>query len=133
LRELDLDQTIDRLVRVISQRELDNLERIRSPQDFLRHIDWDCRPSTPNYRLDRALTQFMTGNVPACSEILGQVVSTKYSSRWIDSVRLARELIEELRVNPPAFDQRIKAWEERNISWFHLSPRTRRMVQWRAA
>jgi hypothetical protein len=128
LREPDLDQTTDHLVRVVSQGELDHLKGIRSPQDFLRHIDWDCRPSTPNYRLDQALTQYMTGNVPACLEILGQMLSAKHSPRWADRVGLARELIEELKVNPQAFDQRIKAWEERNI-WFHLPTRSQRRVR----
>jgi hypothetical protein len=56
LLEPELDQTIDRLVRVISQGELDYLKGIQSPQDFLRQIDWACRPSSPKYRLDLALT-----------------------------------------------------------------------------
>jgi hypothetical protein len=71
----------------------------------------------------------MTGNVPACVEILTQVVSAKLSRRWADSVKLAQELIEELKVDPSALDRRIKAWEERNIGWFHLAPRSRRKGQ----
>jgi hypothetical protein len=126
LLEPDLDWTVDRLVRVISEGELDHLKAIQSPQDFLQKIDWSSRPSTPNYQLDLALTQYMTGNVPACLEILEQVVSAKLSPRWADSVRLAQELVAELKLNPAALDRRIKAWEERNISWFHLAPRTRR-------
>jgi hypothetical protein len=124
----DLDQTIDRLVRAISQGELDYLKGIQSPQDFLQKIDWDSRPTSPNYRLDLALTHYVAGNVPACLDILEQVVSAKLSPRWADSVRLARELVEELKVNPVAFHRRIETWEEKNIEWFHLAPRTRRKV-----
>lgn len=129
LLESELDQTIDRLVQVISQGELDYLKDIQSPQDFLQKIDWGCRPCSPNYRVDLALTQYMTGNASACLDTLGQVVSAKLSPRWADSVRLAKELVEELKVNPSALDGRIKAWEERNIGWFHLAPRTRRRAQ----
>jgi hypothetical protein len=129
LLEPELEQTIDRLARVISQGELDHLKGIRSPQDFLQQIDWGGRPSSPNYRMDLALSHYMAGNGSACSEILEQVVSAKLSPRWADSVRLAQELVEELKVNPSALDRRIKAWEESNINWFHLAPRTRRKVQ----
>jgi hypothetical protein len=129
LLESDLDQTIDRLARVVSQGEIEHLKRIKSPQDFLQQVDWGGRPASPNYLLDRALTQYMTGNVPACLGILGQVVSVQFSPRWAESVALARELIEELEVNLPAFDRRIRAWEERNIGWLRLAPRARRKVQ----
>jgi len=127
--EVDLDQTVDRLAQVISQGELDYLQGIRTPQDFLQKIDWKSRPATPNYRLDLALTHYMAGNVPACLEILEQVVSAKLSPRWADNVRLAGELAEELKVDPAAVSRRIEAWEERNIYWFRLAPRTRRKVQ----
>jgi hypothetical protein len=128
LLEPELDQTINRLVRVISQGELEYLRGIGSPQDFLQKIDWSGRPSSPNYRLDLALTQYMAGNVPDCLEILEQVVCAKLSPRWADTVRLAQELVDELKMNPSSLDRRIKSWEEKNISWFHLAPRKRRKV-----
>jgi len=108
-------RSVDRLARVISQGELDYLKSIQSPHDFLQKIDWNSLPSSPNYRLDLALTHYMAGNVPACLDILDQVVSAKLSPRWAESVRLARELVEELKVNPVAFHQRIETWEEKNI------------------
>jgi hypothetical protein len=129
LLEPDLGQTVDRLVRVISQGEFDYLKGIRSPQDFLQKIDWSCRPTTPTDRLDLALTHYMAGNAPTCLEILEQVVSARLSPRWADSVKLAQELVEELKVDPSALGRRIEAWEAENISWFHLAPRTRRRVQ----
>jgi len=129
LHEPDLDRTIDRLAQVILQSELDYLKGIQGPQDFLRQVDWDSRPSSPNYRLDLALTQYMTGDVPACLETLEQIVAAKLSPRWADGARLARELIEELKINPSALDQRIGAWEERNVAWFQLTPRNRRKAK----
>jgi hypothetical protein len=116
-------------VRIISQGELDCLKKIQGPQDFLRQIDWNCRPSSPNYRLDLALTHYLTGNVAACREILEQVASAKLSPRWAGSVKLAQELVEELRVDPPALDRRIEAWERRNIDALRLERRSRRKAQ----
>jgi hypothetical protein len=126
--EPDLPQTIDRLVRVILNGELDYLEGMQTPQDFLQKIDWNARPSSPNYRIDLALTHYMTGNVPFCLEIMEQVVSAKLSARWADNVRLAQELVEELKVDRSALDRRIEAWEAHNISWFHLESRKGRSV-----
>jgi hypothetical protein len=48
LAEPDLGLTIDRLVRVISENELDCLKGIQSPGHFLQCVDWKCRPSSPN-------------------------------------------------------------------------------------
>ena len=123
LLEPDLDQTIDRLTHVISQGQIDYLEGFRSPQDLLQKIDWGSRPSTPNYRVDLALTQYMAGNIPACREILEHIVCAKPSPRWADTVRLAQELVDELKLNPSALGGRINVWEGRNIEWFHLAPR----------
>jgi hypothetical protein len=57
-----------------------------------------------------------------------QVVSAKLSARWADNVRLAQELVEELKVDRSALDRRIEAWEAHNISWFHLESRKGRSV-----
>jgi hypothetical protein len=129
LLEPELDQTINRLTQIISQGQIDYLKGFRSPQDFLQKIDWSSRPSSPNYQVDLALTQYMAGNVSACLEILEQIVCAKLSPRWADTVRLAQELVDELRMNPSALGRRIKVWEERNIEWFHLVPRSRRRAQ----
>jgi hypothetical protein len=127
--ESDLGQTIDRLVRVISPGELDYLNGMQSPQDFLHRIDWGDRPSSPNYRMDLALTHYMVGDVPACRKVLEQVASAKLSPRWADGVRLAQELLEELKVDPSALARRIEAWEEINIGWFRVKSRTRRKTK----
>jgi hypothetical protein len=127
--EPDLDRTVDRLTRAISQGHLDYLKGFRSPQDFLRNIDWSGRPSSPNYRVDLALTQYMAGNVPACLEILAEIVRAKLNPRWAAMVRLAQELLDELEQNSSAFDRRIAGWEAHNIHWLHLAPRTRRKRQ----
>jgi hypothetical protein len=127
--EADLDETVDRLVRVISQGEIEHLKGIQSPQDFLQKIDWDSRPTSPNYQLDLALTHYMAGDPPACLKILEQVISAKSGPRWADNVNLAHELFEELKANPAALDRRIKAWEDKNINWFRLASRARRKVQ----
>lgn len=116
--DADLDRTVERVAGAISQGELDYLQGIRTPRDFLQKIDWNSRPATPNYRLDLALTHYMAGNVSDCLQILEQVAFAKLSPRWADNVKLARELVEELRVSPDAFDRRIKDWEDQNIGWF---------------
>lgn len=112
--DADLDRTVARVARVISQGELDYLNGIRSPQDFLQKIDWDSRPATPNYRTDLALTHYLAGNVAECLQLLGQVAFARLSPRWADNVGLAQVLAEELKRNPAALRQRIKGWEDRN-------------------
>ena len=129
LLEPDLDQTIDRLTHVISQGQIDYLKGFRSPQDLLQKIDWGSRPLTPNYRVDLALTQYLAGDAPACLETLEQIVRAKLSLRWADTVRLVQELVDELKLNPSAFDRKIEAWEAHNIHWFHLAPRRRRKMR----
>jgi hypothetical protein len=116
--EADLDRTLERVARVISQGELAYLQGIRSPEDFLQKIDWNSRPATPNYRMDLALTHYLAGNVSECLQILEQLAFAELSPRWADNVGLARELAEELTANPAAFDRRIKDWEDGNIGWF---------------
>ena len=123
--DADLDRAVERVAQVISG-ELDYLNHFRTPQDFLQRIDWKNLPATPNYRLDLALTNYMAGNVSACLQTLEQVASAKLSPRWADNVKLAQELAQELKAGPAAFDLRIKNWEDWNIDWFHLAPRTRR-------
>jgi len=127
--EPDLPQTVDRLVRVVSQGELDYLKGIQTPQDFLQKIDWSSLPSSPNYRMDLALTHYMAGNVPACREILEGVVSAKLSPRWAKIVRLAQEMVEELKADPSALARRIEGWEAINIGWFRLESRRGRKPQ----
>ncbi len=127
--EPDLAQTVDRLVRVISQGELDYLKGIRTPEEFLQKIDWSHLPSSPNYRMDLALTHYMTGDVPACLKVLEQVVSAKVSARWAGSIKLAQELLEELKVDDSALARRIEDWETINIRWFHLEPRKGRKAK----
>jgi hypothetical protein len=126
--DADLDRTVERVARVISG-ELDYLNRFRTPQDFLQKVDWNSLPATPNYRLDMALTHYMVRNISACLQNLEQLASAKFSPRWAENVRLAQELAQELKAGPAAFDLRIKDWEDWNINWFHLAPRTRRRAQ----
>jgi hypothetical protein len=127
--EPDLDQTIDRLVRAISRGELDYLNGMQTPQDFLQKIDWNARPSSPNYRIDLALTHYMTEDVPACRKVLEQVVCAKLSPRWADNVRLAQEMLDELKADPSVLARRVEAWEATNTSWFHLESRKGRRTR----
>ena len=58
--------------------------------------------------MDLALTHYMTGDVPACLKVLEQVVSAKVSARWAGSIKLAQELLEELKVDDFALARRSK-------------------------
>jgi hypothetical protein len=127
--EPDLPQTIDRLVRVVRPGEFDYLNGIRTPHDFLQKIDWSRLPSSPNYRLDLALTHYLTGNVSACQEILESVVCAKLSPRWARNVGVAQEIVEELKADPSALARRIEAWEAINIRWFRVESRRGRKAR----
>jgi hypothetical protein len=129
LLDADLDRTIDRLARAVSGGELERLRAIQSPQDFLRQIDWDSCPSTPNYRIDLALSHYMTGNVTACQEILDQVAAAPLNPRWADKIKLAQELAQDLRVNPVTLTQKIEAWKQDAIRWLHLAPPAKRRAR----
>lgn len=125
LEEPELDRTIDRLARTVSGGGLERLRAIETPEDFLRHVDWNACPATPNYRIDLALTHFMAGNPAACQEILDQLLAVPPNPRWDKELELARQLAQEVKSDRSALKARIMGWEQSAIRWLHLAPRAR--------
>src|SRR6266545_3898738 len=65
----DYERSIDRL-RALVANHMAGLSRIRSPCDFLRHIDWMRGNKSTLFRFDLALTYFRIGRVRECANLL---------------------------------------------------------------
>lgn len=129
LLENELDRTIERLAEILRADEIDRLQAIKTPQDFLQHVDWAALPSTPNYRIDLALTLFMCGDSAGCQNVLDELVGGPPRLRWRKQMELAHELARECREDPPALRSRIERWEQGAIVWLHLAPPARRRAR----
>jgi hypothetical protein len=116
LAETELDGSLRRMLDAVSHGERDHLSSIRGPREFLEKIDWDRLPQSPNYRLDRALSHYLSGDVSACLGIVEEVASAKVRPRWNELVEVAAEIVKEMKTTPSALDKRIQAWEARNRS-----------------
>ena len=125
LAETDLDQTIDRLARSVHE-EIDLLRRVRAPKDFLEHVNWGDQPKSPHYRIDLALTHYLSGDATACREVLEELVARPPNPWWAKERELAQELARELNQDPGALTRRIEAWEQSVKRWLHIIPRPRR-------
>jgi hypothetical protein len=115
LAETELDRSINRMVRAISEGERDYLKGICGPREFLETVDWNRLPQSPNYRLDLALSYYLSGNVSSCLKILEEVASAKARPGWDELIKVAAEIVHELRTAPSALDKRIQAWEAKNL------------------
>jgi hypothetical protein len=114
LAETELDRSLRRMLEAISQGERNYLSSFRGPREFLEKIDWDRLPQSPNYRLDRALSHYLSGDASACLGILEEVASAKVRPIWNELVQLAAEIVQEMKTTPSALDKRIQAWEAGN-------------------
>ena len=129
LLDAELDRTIERLAQVVRGGELERLNEVRTPKQFLQHVKWEELPSTPNYRIDLALTHYLAGDAVACQEVLDELVARPPNPRWGKEIKLAQEMAQEARENPSALTRRIEAWEQDTRTWLHLFPRSRRRTR----
>jgi hypothetical protein len=124
LLDADLDQTIACLVGIISS-ERARLDEIRTPEDFLHKTKWDELPSTPNYRIDLALTHFLVGDLAACEDVLEELLARPPNSKWADQLALAQELAREAKSDPSAITRWIENREQKAKASLRLVPRMR--------
>jgi hypothetical protein len=125
LAEADLDRTINRLAQAVHG-ELDVLRRVRAPKDFLEHVNWDDQPKSPSYRIDLALTHYLSGDAPACREVLDELLAQPPNPWWGKERELTQELARDLDQDRAALTRRIEAWEQSVKRWLHIIPRPRR-------
>jgi len=125
LGEVEFQQSILRLVQIISQGELDDLRSIRRPQDFLDRFGGASSREgyTPMISaFDAALTYYLVGNIPFCLDILEDFASEDLYPGRVDIHLSARDLAREMRIDPSAGERKIQASEMISIERFALGP-----------
>jgi len=125
LSEPELEQSIQNLVQIISEGQLDDLRAIRGPQEFLDRFGGASVSEgfTPMISpFDAALTYYLVGNIPFCLDILDDFASEDLCPGSVDVHLSARDLARAIRIDPSAGDRRIKAQEKINIKRFALGP-----------
>jgi hypothetical protein len=113
-----LNQTAERIAAVMSPGHLSYLRRVRSPKEFLKHVNWMTGNTMVNFNMDLALTHYMLGNVGECIKIFESI-----SLESLPPSLRARMVpfVTELRTNPVNAASRVQAWERENIERLGLA------------
>jgi hypothetical protein len=125
LSESELEQSIERLVQIILQGELDDLRALRHPKEFLDRFGGDSvnEGYTPMISpFDAALTYYLIGNVPLCLDVLDDFACEDLHEGLVDIHLSARDLARDIRIDPSAGDKKIRALEKINTEQFALGP-----------
>jgi hypothetical protein len=125
LSESRLEQSVQDLVQIISQGELDDLQTVRGPQEFLDRFGGECVnegfvPAISPF--DAALTYYLVGNIPFCLNILDDFASEDLYPGSVDVHLSAGDLAREMRIDPSAGERKIASLEKINIDRFALGP-----------
>jgi hypothetical protein len=123
LKDCDLNHSIERMKVAILTEGMTFLDDFRTPEDFMRRVDWNNLPQTPNYLRDLAVTHYVAGDVERSRRILDHIVSTAWRPIWGQEVKVVRELASELKENPEMAREKIMAWEGATFRWLELGPR----------
>jgi hypothetical protein len=125
LSEPELEQSIERLVQIILQGELDDLRALRHPKEFLDRFGGGSinEGYTPMiYPFDAALTYYLVGNIPLCLDALDDFACEDLHEGMVDVHLSARDLARDIRIDPSAGDKKIQALEKINTERFALGP-----------
>jgi hypothetical protein len=130
------EHSAEEIVRIISE-DVPNLERIRTPSDFLDHVAWMVGNDGPHFLLDLAVTYFLLGRGADAMEILRQVPvrideliayyavasgpESPIVKRLAGVSRVAEDLSEQIKVDPAAAAQTLDEWQRKNIVAFGLA------------
>jgi hypothetical protein len=125
LSDSELEPSIQRLVEIISQGELDDLRAIHRPREFLDRfggasVDEGYTPMI--YPFEAALTYYLVGNIAFCLDILDDFAGQDLPPGMVDVHLSARDLAREMRIDPSAGARKIQALERINIEYFALGP-----------
>jgi|HubBroStandDraft_6_1064221.scaffolds.fasta_scaffold231897_1 hypothetical protein len=129
------DRTAAEVTRIISE-DIPNLEKIRTPRDFLDHVGWMVGNDSPAFLLDLAMTYFMVDRVDDAVASLRQVgvetgkLIAYYAApsgpdspiveRLTEIRRVAGHLAEQMQADLAAAAKTISDWERKNILAFEL-------------
>ncbi len=122
------------ITRVISE-DLPNLEKVRTPSDFLAHVSWMIGNDSPIFLFDLALTYFLVGR---CDDALLTLEQSVASMERLDAGKeqsyfycpsiphrevfrsTAEAFAAALRSSPARAAEIISDWERRNIAQYGL-------------
>lgn len=114
-----LEESADRITKIILDGHLTYLRDLRQPKDFLTHIARMIGNTTAVFRLDLALTHYMLGNVPECARILEELAPDR--ERLGPRSSVVTDLLGDLRTDPAGAARRIEAWERANVESLGLA------------
>ena len=129
-REAPEQSAVD-VARIISE-DMPKLEVIREPRDFLDYVGWMIGNESPAFLLDLGVTYFLVGQSHEAVSVLGEIpaeIDKNFSmyergsegfEHFTKMRRLAIQLTQDIRSNPPAASQTISEWERKNIAEFEL-------------
>jgi hypothetical protein len=125
LSDSQIEQSVQSLIQILSQGELDDLRAVRGPQEFLARfggasVDVGFTPLISP--LIAALTYYLVGSIPFCLDILDDFASEDLRPGGVDIQLSARDLAREMRIDPSAGERKINALEKTNIERFALGP-----------
>jgi hypothetical protein len=121
----DYEKSADDILAIIAGPHLDYLQKIRRPQDFLRHTSWIVDESPPLYRLDHALTHSLIGNLSQATDMLRSI--DREVDRW-DAARreyiqpLVKQLLRQIDDDPAGLAALLNKWEDENVERHGLQP-----------
>jgi hypothetical protein len=123
LGDSQIERSVQNLVEILSQGELEDLRAVRGPQEFLARfggasVNEGFTPLISPF--DAALTYYLVGNVPFCVDILDDFASEDLRPGRVDIQLSARDLAREMRVDPSAAGRKINALEQINVERFSL-------------
>jgi len=111
-------------IRALVSAHMEDLRRIKTPKDFLRHIDWMMGNDSILFRFDLALTYFRVGEVRKCGDTLRalDVEMDQRDRSYFEKYKLKdpvadqiKEARHALQHSPHRLGSLIDRWERENV------------------
>jgi hypothetical protein len=121
----DYKKSADDILAIIAGPHIEYLQKVRRPQDFLRHTSWIVDGSPALNRLDHALTHCLIGNTRYAIDVLRAV--DREVDQW-DAARqkyiqpLMKQLMRQIDEDPAGLTALLNKWENENVERLGLQP-----------
>jgi hypothetical protein len=110
-------------IRTIIEGHIEYLQQVRSPRDFLRHIEPMVGSRTSNVRFDLALTYLRIGQVRKSKDILRVLdieVDQLDENLRLPVHSLVKRIAREIEVDPDGLIAQLDNWENSNVETLGL-------------
>ena len=114
----DYEKSADEILAIIAGPHIEYLQKIRRPQDFLRHTSWIVEGSPAFNRIDHALTHCLIGNTRYAIDVLRAV--DREVDQW-DAARqeyiqpMVKQLMRQIDEDPAGLTPLLNKWENENV------------------